>query len=178
MSDNQGVVGHSNKAAQEEWAIVSVEQYPAIMLAFTICLKQRTERYKVLQGVYKAKTEISWLIPIDVYEYLLVEGWFDDQDSVLLLGTMQRCGATTGRKARLRHLDGRPDTDIGLFMETLIKPTIEMDHTYDPMNGTWFHTVPMPKATRGKRLSKFSAAEHYAHELAYKASRVASPVLA
>lgn len=171
--ETSGVVGHSGASGQEPWVIASVSNASS----FHVVLKGMRKRFKVLEGCYEGKIEVSFLLDMPTYEWALIQGWFDDQESILMLGPMERFGETTGRRAELQYLGAKPAKQLGLFVETIIKPEGGTPYTFDHLNGTYFQCVPLPSKNK-RSLSKFTDAEQARHYEAYLKGRVSSPVLA
>ena len=114
---SQGVCSHSTVSSQDEFVIFSTS---APLTTFHE-LRSKNTPFKSLEGVYKGKSERSFLLKVQDLGHL-VEAFPNvlyGEESVLHLGP---CNARGKRHAHLIFLSNMSEEYIGLFQETQLGP--------------------------------------------------------
>lgn len=95
-------------------------------------------------GCYKGEVEDAFFAPVKVFEHMRHHNpsMLHGEESVLLLGTPH---AMNHRPACLRYMDGRPDEDLGMFIEATPDEAREHDGwTHNPATGKYWVCVKNP----------------------------------
>jgi hypothetical protein len=127
---------HSLAAIQEELVIFCVGQELRRVAAFRAWAAYRRLNVRSLVGCYRGATEMSFVI--GTADYAEVAAWTRAEESVLLLGRVDRNGV---RPARLVFADGRAE-DLGHFVTCSRETALACSSwTYDPVADEHFICV-------------------------------------